>query len=195
MQFIAEDPVHVVCRVASDPLYDTNGRMVKQGARGLHAKFTRGTAPEFAREIGLRTFTFKKMPEGGVDAEQWLAFYDSVEAAGQFNWNDEERKAIEAKLLQVDGVVAVERPRQPAPWPNYDAIVAAKGGLTSQQVVEKIVAKVTEDGYDPAVVIAYEHERERPRKTVIAALEALLPEDAPPPAANDGWLDEELIEA
>lgn len=194
MQFIAEDPIHVVCKIASDPLYDTGGRMIRQGGRGLYAKFQRGTAPDFARAIGVKTFAFKKMPEGGVEPEQWLAFYDSVEAAAQLGWDADERKAIEAKLLQIDGVIVVEKPRTPAPWPNYDAIVASKGGLTSQQVVDKIVAKVVEDGYDPAVVIAYELERERPRKTVIAGLEALLPEDAPSPA-QDELLDEELIEA
>lgn len=195
MQFIAEDPVHVVCRVAAPALYDTESRLIKPEGRRLYAKFTRGVAPDFARQIGVATFGFKRMPEEGVSPEQWLAFYDSVEAQHQFGYNDEERKTIEAKLLATDGIIVVERPRLPAPWPNFDSIVASKGALSSKDVVEKIVATVVEAGYDPATVIAYEKERDRPRKSVITALEALLPEDAPAPASSDGWLDEELIEA
>lgn len=193
MQYIAEDPIHVVCRNEDPPLTDGKGGIVRPGRRRLFAKFTRGTAPDFAREIGLRTFELRKMPEDGVSREQWLAFYDSVEAAAQNGWTKDEREAIEAKLATVDGVLVVARPRTPAPWPNYDTIVASKDGLTNQQVVEKIVGKVIEDGYDLAHVLAYERERERPRKSVIDALEALQPAET---ATLSGELfDEELIEA
>lgn len=194
MQFIAEDPIHVVCSNEEPALHDTNGRLVKPGKRRTYAKFSRGTAPEFARVVGLRTFELRKMPEG-VAPEQWLAYYDSVEAQAQHNWTDQERKAIEERLQSIDGVILVEKPRLPAPWPKYDEIVASKEGLSSKEVVDKIVGTIESIGCDPAVVIAYEQQRDKPRKSVISAVEALLPADATPAPDENGWLDEELIEA
>lgn len=189
--FIAEDPVHVVVRNELPALVDAGGRgIVRPAQRRLYAKFTRGVAPDFAREIGLATFGFKKMPEG-VEAIQWLAFYDTLEAQDTFGWTDEERQAIEAKLETIDGVIKVERPRLTAPWPAYDTIVAKRGEFSSAQVVAKIAGKVEEDGYDAGDVIAYELEN-RKRKSVINALEELA---GAPVAQIEELEEEELIEA
>lgn len=194
MQFIAEDPIHVVCQNETQPLHDTSGRLVRPGGRRLYAKFERGVAPRFAQEIGLRVFEFRKMPEGGVTAEQWLAYYDSVEAQQRHGWTDDERTVIEAKLKTLDGVLVVERPRQPAPWPSYDEIVASRGGLSSKQVVEKILATIDATGIAPAAVIAYELEN-RARKSIVAAIQELLPDDDDGGELEDELPAEELIEA
>lgn len=192
MQFIAEDPIQVVIRNEVPPVVDPGGRgIIRAAQRRLSAKFTRGIAPDWARTVGLETFGFKKMPEG-VTAGQWLAYYDSVEAQDAFGWNDEERKAIEAKLQTIADVIVVEKPRLAPPWPAYDKIVGKQGVLTSAQVVEKIVGKVEEDGYDPAEVIAYEREN-RHRKSVISALEPLAGGPVEQPAELEE--EEELVEA
>ena len=54
------------------------------------------------------------------------------------------------------------------------------GGNTSESVVEKILEKVREDGYDPSEVIAFELQN-LARPDVIAALEALVTTDAVEP--------------
>jgi len=64
-----------------------------------------------------------------------------------------------------------DRPRKDAPWPAYDSLVA-QGRRTIDMVAEKIAATVTENGYDPAQVIAYEQANAN-RPLVVAALEQL----------------------
>jgi hypothetical protein len=67
----------------------------------------------------------------------------------------------------------VDAPQMVAPWPAYPKLVAGGRGNTTASVVEKIVAKVREDEYDPAEVIAYERQNLN-RPDVIAALEELV---------------------
>jgi hypothetical protein len=115
------------------------------------------------------------MPEGNITPGQWLAFYDSAEAANQLGWTKEEREAIEAKLSNHHGVV-VDRDAEaagPVAELRRDRRHQGRPHLT-QQVVAKIVEKVTEDGYDPAYVLAYE-QQERARKSVIDAIEKIAP--------------------
>ena len=76
--------------------------------------------------------------------------------------------------------IRVDQPAVVAPWPAYPKLVAGGRGNTSASVVEKIIEKVQEDGYDAAEVIAYELQN-LARPDVIAALEALVPTDAVEP--------------
>lgn len=191
MQFIAEDPVHIVVRNEIPALVDARtGGMVREAQRRLFAKFSRGTAPTWAREIGIAAFEFKKMPVSGVEPGQWLAYYDTLEAQQQLGWTDEEREAIEEKLLQTHSIVRIEKPRLAPPWPAYDKITTASG-VTRKMVAQKIVAKVVEDEYDLQYVLAYERENRR-RAEVIAELEGLIGVAA---AETDPAEDGELVEA
>lgn len=196
MQYIAEDPVHVVARNEQAAIVDPQSRGVIQPMRRrLFAKFQRGTAPGWARQIGLETFEFRKAPQG-VTPSQWLAFYDSLEAQQEMGWTDEERETIDAKLLTIAGVLVVERPKLSAPWPAYDSLVAAKGGPTRPEVAEKISSIVEDLGLNPHDVLAYE-QQELDRPEVVTALQTLLPH-APAPLTGDlfaGDEEGELIEA
>lgn len=167
MQFIAENEPQVFVRSENPAVYDTKGRLVQPKSRRVSAEFKRGTAPAFAREKGLKAFEFKGLPDSGISPGQWLSYYDSVHAQTQFGWTDEEREAIEAKLLE-QGYMRVEPDCRNAPWPAYDKLVA-QGARTVEKVAAKIAEKVAEDGYDPAEVIAYERENLN-RPEVLAAL-------------------------
>jgi len=193
VQFIAEDPIHVVVRNETPALYDTAGRMVAPARRRVFAKFKRGTAPAHAREIAEKRFEFRRIQQG-VEPGQWVAFYDSIEDQKQMEWSDEERQAIEEKLLNHHAAVLIELPRLTPPWPKYDELVATKGGLTNKQVIEKILTRVEEDGYDAAAILAYELEN-RARKSVIAALQPLTTGEAVDEAELDHLVEEELVEA
>jgi len=59
------------------------------------------------------------------------------------------------------------------PWPNYDQVTGNRAGT----VAVKIAAKVVEDGYDVALVIAYEEENKN-RTDVLEALRAIGESDA-----------------
>lgn len=178
MQYIAEDPIHVVVRNETPALYDTGGRMIAPVKRRLFAKFTRGVAPTWAVEIAEKTFELRKM-HLEVTVQQWIAYYDSVEDQAAMGWTDEERKAIEEKLDGHHAAMLVERPRVAAPWPTYDethhgkiAALAEELGLVSQ-------------------ALAYEADNKK-RPSVIEALQELAP--APDPA-DEPQVGEQLIEA
>lgn len=178
MQFIAEDPVHVVVRSAVPRMYDPRdpSRLIREGQPRLFAKFQRGTAPAYAQRKGLEIYSFRKIHNTGIGGgemprEQWVCFFDSVQAQDEHGWTDEQREAVEEKLITL-GYVQVEPERLAAPWPAYDKLVA-HGRRTIEMVAEKIAEKVTEDGYSPHAVIAYERENLN-RPQVIAALEALI---------------------
>jgi hypothetical protein len=170
-QYIAETPLHVNIRSEVPALYDSSGRMVAQKKRRVFADFRRGEAPAYAYEVGRQTFEFRGMP-GGVTMEQWMAYYDSEEDQIRNGWTDEERGAIEEKLATRPGVVVIEAPRIPAPWPGYNKLVA-HGRRTNQHVAEKVAEMTKDGGYDVKSVIAYEMQ-EFGRNEVIAALNELL---------------------
>ena len=185
MQFISEDPVRIVVRSELPALHDGKGKRVRDRQRRLYAQFRRGGLPPFALELAVKTWKFnKKPPEHPI--ENWPGFYDSEADQLQNNWTDAERKVIEDKLtvgLTDDdgrfhppphGLLLVERPQLPAPWPAYDKLVA-QGARTVEKVAQKIAEKVIEDGYDPALVVAYERENLN-RPEVLDALAHLTAE-------------------
>lgn len=177
MQFIAENEPQVFVRSENPAVYDTKGRLVQPKSRRVSAEFKRGTAPAFAREKGVKAFQFNGLPDSGITPEQWLSYYDSVAAQSQFGWTDEEREAIEEKLL-AQGYMQVELDRLKAPWPAYGKLVA-QGARTIEKVAAKIAEKVVEDGYDPAEVAAYEAANLN-RPEVLDALAALVEAPAEP---------------
>lgn len=177
MQFIAENEPHVFVRSENPAVYDTKGRLVQPKSRRLAAQFRRGTAPAFAREKGLKAFEFKGLPDSGISPGQWLSYFDSVHAQRQFGWTDEEREAVEAKLLE-QGYMRVEPDRLQAPWPAYDKLVA-QGARTVEKVAAKITETVIENGYDPEEVAAFERENLN-RPEVLDALASLIETPAEP---------------
>lgn len=97
-------------------------------------------------------------------------------------FGDDEREAMETFLLaQPDHgpwYLRVPEPKPlPAPWPNYDVFAGTAAEL---------VARVREDGYDVATVVAYERANAA-RQDVIDALEAF--------AVSQVDVDEMLISA
>lgn len=147
-------------------------------APGFIAEFSPTDVTDFEREVARKSFSFRGTMTtlGGepIDpAEHRISTFDSnvIQNAGL-------REEVEKFLLNhVDhgrDFIVADRPKLKAPWPTYDTVHAAK-----------IAAKVAEDGYDVAEVIAYERENKN-RPTVIEALEALAPTPEP---------EEELVNA
>jgi hypothetical protein len=149
LQFIAPDPVHVVVTSATPALHDTAGRMVAPKKRRTYAKFIRGAAPAWAVEIGRQAYEFRNMPPD-IQVEQWLCHYDSIQDQAKMGWTDEEREAIEAKVI-AQGYLRIEEPKLEAPYPGYDRF---KGSA------KDLARKLAEDGYDLAHAARYEVENQ-----------------------------------
>lgn len=176
-EFIAEDPVHVVVASEQPAIYDGRGNMVQPKRRRVYAKFVRGAAPVYAQQVALESFSFRKIHQG-IARERWFGYYNSKDAQRQFDWTEEEHDLIVRRLTE-QGYLEVQPKKVAPPWPAYDKLVT-HGQRKIEHVVEKIVAKVTEDGYDPAAVVAYEQQNLN-RAEVLAALAALTAEEEPEP--------------
>jgi hypothetical protein len=87
--------------------------------------------------------------------------------------NEEDRRIAEDRLLNDPGFgldhIRVDEKQLEAPWPTYDQDKGKKGLPTA----EIICTMVREGGYDIDYVIAYENQKDRPRVSVIEALEKL----------------------
>lgn len=181
-EFIAEDPVHVVVSSEQPAIYDTKGRMVQPKTRKLFAKFQRGIAPQYAIDVALATFGFRKIHQvsiGGPEfpREKWFGYYSSRDAQQQNGWTDEEHDLIVARLREL-GYIEVEPVKATPPWPAYDKLTA-QGRRTVEMVAEKIVATVQDLELDAATVAAYERQNLN-RPEVLAALEqSVETEDEP----------------
>jgi hypothetical protein len=115
----------------------------------------------------------------GEDLTTRFSYYDTDEQAFFNKWSPEKKVEIEKNLndQQNSDYFRCDKPKRPAPWPAYDKLVK-QGQRTIALVAEKIAAKVTEDGYDPENVIAYETENLN-RPEVVDALKKLLVEKVP----------------
>lgn len=176
MQFIHEDPIHVVVSSESPAIVNLKGQTVAPRVRRTYAKFVRGAAPSYAVKVGVELFEFRKIHQG-ISREKWLSFYDSVEAQGQHGWTDEERENIEARLLE-RGYVRVEPTKAIMP-PGYDKL-KVHGQRKIEHVVEKILERIEEGVYDADQVLAFERENLN-RPEIISAVEALLSSPEPEP--------------
>ena len=175
MEFIAEDPVNFGIRAATVPIYDNEGRMIKEGSRRLSAKLDRGTAPEYAYQEALKIFSFSKMHQG-VSSRQWVSYYDSLSAQVQHGWSDEERKVIEDELCKNYLVIQVSQPLVKAPYPTYTKQRKVQGRRTLDIAITDIVETVKNTGIDPELVISYELQNEKNQK-VIDAMQAAKDEE------------------
>jgi hypothetical protein len=130
----------------------------------LDASFIHGMAQPHEVEAGLAHFQFLGLPEG-VNPAHRMSVFDTRIMQQEERLSDDERMAIENELLtngRLGGdYILVEEPKIPVPWPNYPGAD-----------VDTIVARVAEDGYDPAEIIAYEQQNAN-RPEVLAALEAI----------------------
>lgn len=184
MQFIAEDPVHVVVRLAGPALHDTHGRMITHPQRALYAKFERGAAPAWAIDVALQHFEFRKKPQD-ISVNRWVAYYDSIEDQVRRGWTDEERKAIEDKLVNHHDSILVETPRMEKPWPLIEDL-RPHGRRTPELSADKLYETAITIGVDAATVAAYLRQEEWDQRVIdafVAKIEA--------PAVSD----EELVEA
>lgn len=98
-----------------------------------------------------------------------LSIYDTDEAAIEENWDPEFKELVEQKMLarsqnHPDFRRVTTLPIE-APWPAYMAYAGT---------LESLIEKIIEDGYDPARVLAFERQLDKPRPMVIAALETLI---------------------
>jgi len=180
--FMTDRLRHVTCRNTKKIFSQKTGEHVDT-VRRLSAEFERGI-PAWALPTALEKFP--KAPEmkpDGMPLERWLCWYDSRFDQALKNLTDEEREIIERKLNGRPGIVMVEEPKVPAPWPAYDKI-KEHGQKRIEHVVAEIVDTVDKLELNPEGVIAYERQN-RNRAEVIAALEALMEKDE----------DEPLIEA
>lgn len=175
-EFIAEDPVHVVVASEQQAIYDTSGRLIQPKRRKLFAKFQRGVASPAAIELALNTFSFNKIHQG-IARERWFGYYNSREAQLQNNWSDDEHDLIVGRLVE-QGYLEVVPVKALPPWPAYDKLVK-QGQRSNEHVAQKIAEKVLEDGYDPALVAAYERQNLN-RPEVLAVLEVVKDEEPEP---------------
>lgn len=134
-------------------------------------KYTR----EWEVELAERELVFKGMPVEEHTGEPLpvvsrVSVFDSEEAQERLGWTDEERQAVETKLIKwqrpEDHLLAV-KPPAPLPWPKY----------TEQRQPLRIRKMVEEFGLSPATVLEYEKENEN-RPEVIKALTELAEEQA-----------------
>lgn len=171
MQYIAEDPVHVVIANEKAPIFDNKGNMVHDGTRRIYAKFRRGGVPQWAQEIAKQTFDFKKKPDE-IPVERWISYYDTIEDAARMGWDEYEQELIDKKLAWVDGIVTIEKPAAQPPYPTYDKQRLVKGKRTLATAIADIIATVKTTGIDPKKVIDYEVENKN-NKELIEALSAI----------------------
>lgn len=107
-----------------------------------------------------------------------LSWFDSDFSQRVHGWTDEEREAVEQKLLGEpnigsDYIVIVPEKAQ-KPWGSYDKLSAPK----------QIVSLMIETGTDPEVVLRYERENGK-RQEVLDAVEAAAAEAALEPAEQE----------
>lgn len=87
--------------------------------------------------------------------------------------NTDDRKYTEERLLNDPAYgldhIRVDAKKLDPPWPTYDQDKGKKGQPTAQIICEMIRS----GGYDIDYVMAYESQKDRPRQSVLDALEAL----------------------
>jgi hypothetical protein len=150
--FLNQDPVHVSVR-SEDAQYDNNGRKVKTLKRRIFAKFQRGI-PEWAVPIAEANFDFSYIPPEET-VERACGFYDSEADQLRMDWTDEERKAIEAALIERN-YLQVAKPLAPLPYPSYAKQRKVQGKRTVEHVISEVQTTLSSTGIDPGTVLAYE---------------------------------------
>lgn len=151
MLFIAEDPLQYAIRPEKPAIHDTNGRMIADKQRRIVIQFSRGTAPQWVKEIAVKTFEFRKRPVE-IPVETWVSYYDSVEDQSTRGWTDEEREEIENVLSVAFDVLKIEPPELAKPWPTIDKLRSA----------DKIAETAEDIGVELQVVVDYLRAKDKP---------------------------------
>lgn len=144
MLFIAEDPLQYVIRTERPAVHDPAGRMIAEKQRRIVIQFSRGTAPQWVKEIAVKTFEFRKRPVE-IPVETWVSYYDTIEDQVSRGWTDEEREEIERVLSTAFDVLKIEPPEIQKPWPTIDKLRSA----------DKIVETAEDIGVELQVVVDY----------------------------------------
>lgn len=163
--------------------WDDRAQEKKVVQQGIIAVFEQGLLTEYEVLQGLEQLgPFTGLPileddQVPVSPRKLLRVYDTDMVAQSDYWDDATKKQVEQFLLNHAlygrDFIAVETPRLPAPWPAYPKLVA-KNAAGMKDVVKKILAKIDEDGYAAAAVLAYEVENLN-RPEIVAALQNHLP--------------------
>ena len=142
--------------------------------RGLIAAFDVSLVTGDERALARQHFSFNGFAQEQdlvtvVEPDARITAFDSRLAQAEHGWTDEERELVEQKLIEVarlvpEDIIVLEDVRLAPPWPAYDSY----GGNAKQ-----LVAKVEEDGFEFADVLAYERENQN-RPEVVALLEQAL---------------------
>lgn len=153
--------------------FDHYGTEIK---KKLIAQFQQGACLDHEIEVGLKTFTFRGLPDG-VPPETRLAVFDTRDFQKAHRLTDEEREQIEFFLDHHDALgneyIKVEEIRAAKPFPSYD-----------EKSPEEILELIEQIGTDPDVAYAYEAENEG-RDELLEAFVALGAGDVGKPKELD----------
>ena len=144
----------------------------------INAMFQEGQLLPHERELALTRFSFngsyQEIDEVTTVAPDYrIGIFDSIQAQMDHGWSNDERKLVEDALvtnaeLFPNDLMLVPETVIPPPWPRYDSF---EGSL------DKLIAKITDDGYVLADVLAYERANQN-RENVIDALEQMAEDEA-----------------
>jgi len=180
MLFISNAARYTLKLRSAEPTYTPKGDLLAIRPK-IKAVFQHGTAPRWAIEQAKAAGMIVTGKPDGIDFQPYFSSYDTNAAAELEGWDAETKQWVEQRLLAnpANGstYIRVEIPRLKPPWPAYDKLVA-QGARTVDLVAAKIAAKVVEDGYDPAEVIAYEAENLNRPQVIEGLQEIISPEVA-----------------
>src|SRR5262249_29629516 len=152
--------------------------MVKVIQTPLDAMFHEGRLLPNERELAVTHWAFngsyqERDEVTTVAPDYRIGAFDSIETQLDRQGTNEERKQVEAELVSLaerypnDLMVVPETVLAP-PWPRYDSFEGS---------TDKLLAKISEDGYAVSDVLAYERANQN-REDVITALEQMLADEA-----------------
>jgi len=143
----------------------------------LEAKFHEGLLLPDERELALARWSFngsyQEIDEVTTVAPDYrIGIFDSIQAQMDHGWSNDERKLVEDALvtnaeLFPNDLMLVPETVIPPPWPRYDSF---EGSL------DKLIAKITDDGYAISDVLAYERTNQN-RENVVDALEQMIEDE------------------
>lgn len=132
-----------------------------------------GTVPDYAREAVSKMADWGRGCGLNEDPFERCGIVDTDDLAVKENWDPATKTEVEAILRRGSGTlyVVAEPNKASKPWPNYDSLHADD----DFEAAFAISKKVTEDGYSPKAVLAYEVENSN-RAPVVDALGLLVQE-------------------
>lgn len=164
MRFVAKyQKYSIQARVQRETITVDGFPMVSQ--EQILCDFEQGSLRPYEVDAGIAQLGARRGLPDGIDPSYRLSVFDTEWAQHAHAWDPETREYVEAFLQRNPSFgtdyILVEEPKVAAPWPRYDEI----------KDVKRLVAKVVEDGFDIADVIAYEIQNQD-RPDVLAALDA-----------------------